>query len=99
MQVDGMEHNNETQSCMEKGLLNDKNHKYLTLGTHEWLYWLNLLNSCNILICTTKESDSQHHSLCFAPAFCWFQLLHIGKGHQHLPFIPFDWVIVKYMYP
>lgn len=64
MQVDGVEHNNGAQSCMEKGLLNNRNQEYLTLGKYEWLHWLNLLNLCKILICITKESDSQHHSLC-----------------------------------
>lgn len=40
-----------------------------------------------------KHLLTQHHSLCLVPAFCWFQLLHIGKGHKHLAFLPFDWVI------
>lgn len=53
-----MEYNNGPQSCLEKGLLNDKNQKYLTLGTYERLYWFNLLNLCKIFICTSKESDS-----------------------------------------
>lgn len=67
----------------------DKNQKHLTLGAYERLYWFNLLNLCKILICTTKESDStRHHSLCLAPAFCWFQQLYIGKGHKHLHWFP-----------